>query len=272
MRIEFAQIVERIELMDHLGGIGSCDHVQLVDMVNEQVLPQLVLRNGQIPFAMDNLGHMSRKRLVEKRVPEHDLRVSAANSRTHDATPTAQMHAPLIRHVLRVLRRVIGAVNVRFEGTLDKVVVRRTDVGAFEPVKHDHKGRVVIPRRVMFVHDDIDAEKLLKIEEVLLLVTNDDGNVIDASFLELANLTLDEDLIADAQETLWLFVGDRSKARREAGRENDRVIDSIRLERCVALLRHLQACRACLLQVPPPDKLAHRSIHRSHGKPRMLSN
>ena len=161
---------------------------------------------------------------------------------------------------------------VGIERIVDEVVIRRTDVGAFEPIEHDHERRVVVPRRVVLVHDDINAKELLQIEEVLLLVTHDDGDIVDARLLELANLAFDEDLVSYAQEPLGLLVGNRGKARGEPSCEDDRVVDPIRLEGTNAQIGHAKVSGRVLLEVAVLDELANRGIDRTHRKTRALGD
>ena len=246
--------------------------MQLVDMIDEQVLPQLVPRHVQVPFVADDLGHATGERFVEEDMAEHDLRIGPADGHAHDTAAAPQAHAPFVGRVLRVLRRVIGAMLVGIERIVDEVVIRRTDVGAFEPIEHDHERRVVVPRRVVLVHDDINAKELLQIEEVLLLVTHDDGDIVDARLLELANLAFDEDLVSYAQEPLGLLVGNRGKARGEPSCEDDRVVDPIRLEGTNAQIGHAKVSGRVLLEVAVLDELANRGIDRTHRKTRALGD
>ena len=67
----------------------------------------------------------------------------------------------------------------------------------------------------------MNAKLACQVEEVLLLVAHHDGDVRDAGFLELANLTLDEYFATNTEETLGLLIGDRGKARGEASGHDD---------------------------------------------------
>ena len=86
---------------------------------------------------------------------------------------------------------------------------------------------VVVALGVFAVHHDGNTQKVLKVEEVLLLVAHHHGDVVDAGLLELADLALDKHLAAHLQDAFGLLVGDGAK----------------RLESPAAMMTALSTCR-----------------------------
>ena len=110
------------KFVNHLGGIGPGNHVQLVDMVDEQVLHSLSLVTGRSHSSRMIWAMRREKGSVEEDVAEHDLRIGPRRwSRPRCGRRSPQAHAPFVSRVLRVLRRVIGAVLVESNGVVDEV-------------------------------------------------------------------------------------------------------------------------------------------------------
>ena len=211
------------------------NHAQLIRVGPEYILPEhvcgLELAHGSIQDGNERRGESP----VEIGMSEHRPSVSATHAHLGDSPTRACRHAPLVCMTTHILRGVIGLVDVVLEGVLLEVVIRRAHVGVVQAISHKPERVVVVPRGVLWVYLDMNAKLACKVEEVLLLIANHNGNVSDARLLELANLALDKDLAANSEEALGLLVGDGGKARGEASGHDDGVSHLVGLERLKAI-------------------------------------
>ena len=161
---------------------------------------------------------------------EHDPRVLAAHGRARDAVARTRFDAPLVGGTLDVVRRVVGLVHVGLEGVRGEVVVRRTHVGVVQAILDEPQGPVVVARGVFAVDDNVDAVLVGQVEEVFLLVAHDQRDVRDAGFVELADLTLDEDLATHLERALGALVANGGEARGQACGHDDGARDAVGLE------------------------------------------
>ena len=99
-------------------------------------------------------------------------------------------------------------------------------------------------------------------EEVLLLVADDDGDVRDPGGVQLLDLPLDEDLPAHAQHALGTLVGDGGEALGQAGGHDDRVVDPIGFQSLDA-----GRCDAPIGDVPGRLAGAHGGVDAAQGHP-----
>ena len=152
---------------------------------------------------------------------------------------SAGLDAPLRCGAFGVFHGVVGLPHVGLEGVLREVVVRGADIGVAEAIFHALDGGTVVARGVVGIHNDGDTELVLEIEEVLLLVADDHGDVGDARSQQLLDLAFDEHFAAHLQQAFGLLVGDGSEPGREARGQDDRVLHAIGLERCRACFRGL---------------------------------
>ena len=210
--IEVAQLVDRIELVDDAVRVAADHHVEGLDVVQVDGLPQLRHRLGQVVDLLEDLAELRGKDAVEVDMAEHDPRVLAAHGRARDAVARTRFDAPLVGGTLDVVRRVVGLVHVGFEGVRGEVVVRRTHVGVVQAVLDEPQGPVVVARGVFAVDDNVDAVLVGQVEEVFLLVAHDQRDVRDAGFVELADLTLDEDLATHLERALGALVANGGEA------------------------------------------------------------
>lgn len=132
-----------------------------------------------------------------------------------------------------------------------------------EAIFHALDGRAVVARGIVGVHDDGDAELVLKVEEVLLLVADNHGDVGDAGGEQLLDLALDEHLAAHLQQAFGLLVGDGGEPRRESRGQDDCVFHAIGLERR----------RACFCGLPVRDETGRGerfrcAVHAAEREPR----
>ena len=162
-------------------------------------------------------------------VPHNDPRVRPADNSPRNAlVATLRLKAVLVSFALLEDCGVIRVVDVALEGVAHEIVVRRADIRIADDVAHLKQRRVVVARRVIGVDDDLHAEKVFQIEELLFLEPNDYRDVVDARLLELADLALDEDLTANFEHAFRAFVRKRRHARRESRRHDDGVAHLIR--------------------------------------------
>lgn len=101
---------------------------------------------------------------------------------------------------------VVGLVDIGLKRVLGKVVVAGADVGIAEFFTNPIERAVVVARGVFVIVDDRDTVFLAEVEEVLLLVAHDYGDIRNACFEELFDLALDEDLSANFEQALGLLI------------------------------------------------------------------
>ena len=135
-RIEVAHLVDRIELVDDAVGVAADHHVERLDVIQVDGLPQLRDCLGLVVDLFEDLAERCGEVAVEVDVAEHDPRVLAAHGRACDAVARAHLDAPLVGGTLNVVGRVVGLVDVGFEGVRREVVVRGTHVGVVQAFPH----------------------------------------------------------------------------------------------------------------------------------------
>ena len=232
--IELAHLVQAVELEDGAGGVAASDHVELLDVVQVDVLPQLIRRRRVVVDGVQQRHVGLGKGAVEVDLADHVPGVRTSDGHAGDAVVSAGLDAPLCRGAFGVLHGVVGLPHVGLEGVLREVVVRGADVGVAEAIFHALDGGAVVARGVVGVHDDGDAELVLKVEEVLFLVADNHGDVGNACSQQLLDLALDEHFAAHLQQALGLFVGNGGEPGREARGQDDGVFHAIGLECCCA--------------------------------------
>ena len=234
--VEGAQLVDRIELVDDAVRVAADHHVEGLDVVQVDGLPQLRHGLGQGVDALEDLAECRGEVAVEVDVTEHDPRIASAHGRARDAVARAHLDAPLVGGALDVVRRVVGLVDVGLEGVGREVVVRGAHVGVVQAFPHAPQGAVVVARGVLAVDDDVDAVLVGQVEEVFLLVADDQRDIRDADLVELADLALDQDLAAHLERALGALVADRCESGGQAGGHDDGSRDAVGLEGVAARL------------------------------------
>ena len=229
-------------------------------MLDVDRLPQLGRRFGQVVDRFQDAPEGSGEDPVEVDVAEHDPGVSAPDLDVCDPLAWACGDTPLLGGSLDVLGRIVGLVDVGLEGVIREVVVRGADEGVGQDVAHQPQGAVVVARDVVVVDDDLHAELLGQVEEVLLLVADDDRHVRDAGLVQLADLSLDQDLPAHAQHPFGALVGDRREALGQAGRHDDGVAHPVGFQGRPARLGQV-----ALLNVAGRLALAHGGVDPPQG-------
>ena len=87
-----------------------------------------------------------------------------------------------------------------------------------------------------------------KIEEIRLFITHHDSNVGDTCISELLNLTLNKYLSPNPQETFGFFIGDGCKATREAGSQDDGIIDFVWMQGLESSIGYLSTVNKALFR------------------------
>ena len=142
--VEGADLVDRVELVDHALGVAAHDHVELLDVLDVDRLPQLGSRLGQVVDRLEDAPEGGGEGPVEVDVAQHDPGVGAPDLDVRDPIARAGGDAPLLGGALDVLGRVVGLVDVRLEGVVREVVVGGADEGVRQDVSHQPQGAVVV--------------------------------------------------------------------------------------------------------------------------------
>ena len=195
-RIEFLQFIERVELVDDGILVAADGHVELVEVLDVEVLPELVARLRQVVFGFQNFAEVLRERTVEVGVADHVPGVAAADGHLRDAVMRLGLHAPFFRGAFGVFGGVVRFPHVALEGVFLEVVVGRANIGVAQNLAHEHERAVVVALGVGAVDDDFHAIFVFEVEERFLLVANHDHDVVHAGGLELLDLALDEHVAA----------------------------------------------------------------------------
>ena len=101
-----------------------------------------------------------------------------------------------------------------------------------------------------------------KAEELLLHVADHHDDVVDARFLELADLALDEHFAAHLEHAFGALVGKGGEARRQAGGHDDGVLHAVGGKGREPGGRHLR-----LVHEPLVGELAVLPVHDAERKP-----
>lgn len=97
--------------------------------------------------------------------------------------------------------------------------------GAAQAVANDVQAREVRLVCPAGAHHQVDTELVLEVEELLLLVAHNHGDVLDASLAKLADLPLEEHLAPVFEKTLGLVVQRREKLGGLAGSKDNGLVD-----------------------------------------------
>ena len=193
-------------------------------MVDIDLLPKFVCGFGAVIFCDKYFGKTLRERFIEINMPKHNQRIGAADGYPGNSLVRTFLDTPFRGFALAVLSCVVCLIHIRLEGVFGEVVVRRADKGIAKLFANTHKGRVVVARCVLGVNNDGYTKRIFEVEEVFLLITCDNSNVINARFFKLFDLSFNKHFSSNAKKALGLFVGNRGKARREASRHDDCII------------------------------------------------
>ena len=226
--VEAREVRKRVELEDDARLVAPHGHAKVVEVLPIDVLPEFGGRVGAVVLLLEDAHELPRERTVEVDVTEHRPSVMATDGHCRDSTVASGGETVFARGALEVRGGVVGLVDVTFEDVLREVVIRGADVGVAETLADEHQRRVVVALGVVGVDGNPHPELLLEVEERLLHVSHDDGDVIDPGLAELANLPLDEYLAAHAQKTLGLLVRERHEAAGETRRHDDGIVHTIR--------------------------------------------
>ena len=97
------------------------------------------------------------------------------------------------------------------------------NVGIADPVGDQCQGVEVVPGGVIRVDDQVHAELVHQVLEIVLHKAGDDRDIFDPFFVQLTDGPLDQGLSADFDEGLGRREVDRDHAHPESGREYDRI-------------------------------------------------
>lgn len=138
--------------------------------------------------------------------------------------------------------------DVRLKRISREIVVRGTDVSVPQPIANPIERRMVVARSILIVNDNTHAVLTFKIEEIRLFITHHDCNVGDTCISELLNLTLNKYLSPNPQETFGFFIGDGCKATREAGSQDDGIIDFVWMQGLESSIGYLSTVNKALFR------------------------
>lgn len=227
--------------MDDGRVVLSDPHVELADMLGIEILPELVLRLGEVVLVFQDLAEASGELAVEVGVADHVPCIGAADAYLGNSIVGARLEAPFGSLPLVVLGRVVGLPDMVREGVFLEVIIRGADIGVSEQLPHEHERGVVVAFGVGAIDDDIHAVLVLEVVEGLFLVADDHDDVEDSRLVQLLDLALDEDLAANLEKALRALIGDRCEATGEARREDDGIVHGVGLQRRHALGREASA-------------------------------
>ena len=222
---EVAQVVELVDrvLVEHL----PREHVQLVDVLDEDGLPQLALSLGQVVLVVEDVEVVLGEGLVQVGGTLHAPGVVAVPAGGDDEVVGAELEGLLGAFAACPHGGAVRAVFIAAEEVLLVVLVGRANVGVAEVVASAPERGVVVPRHVLGRLHELHAELLLEVVEALLHGADDDVDVVDAGLLELTDEPLDENLSADAEERLGALEGKRCEATAKAGGQDDGALHAV---------------------------------------------
>lgn len=114
-------------------------HVEFINVLGIEVLPELVLRLGEVVLVFQDLAEAGGELAVEVGVADHVPCIGAADAYFGDAIVGARLEAPFGSLPLVVLGRVVGLPDMVREGVFLKVVIRGADIGVSEQLPHEHQ-------------------------------------------------------------------------------------------------------------------------------------
>ena len=179
----------------------------------------------------------------------------------HDAAVIVDRGAPFLGRTGRALCGVVCMPLVCMEGILGEVVVGHAYVRIRKQVAGDIERRMVVAGGEIGIDDDAHVVLILEIEEILLHVSDDDGHVVDAGIVQLADLTFDQNLAMNLEHALRLLVGNGRESRGKPCGQNDGVVHLVRRERIEAGLRAM----ACRIDQPVRYEHIERPAIQDHG-------
>lgn len=218
-----AELLHAVELEHALGG-GDGEERQLVGMPAPELLPQEAL-DADVPALA----------VVEPEEPLRPLgrdvgRAHHAGARGGSAAEVRQ--PPVVADVRDQLARGVPLLAHHAHGAVpaaeaDERVLRVPVVGAAQEGAAQAVANEVQAREVRLVcpagaHHQVDAEPVFEVEEALLLVAHNHGDVLDARLAKLADLPLDEHLALVFEKPFGLVVKRREELGRFTGGKDNR--------------------------------------------------
>ena len=160
-RVEVLQLVEGVELADLALLVGAHVHAKLVCVLEEDVVPQLANRLGEMVLLGQESHEVAGEVTRPVRMPHDNPRMRPADDSTRDAlVATLRLKAVLVGFALLEYRRIIRVVDIALEGVAHEVIIRRADIRVADDVAHLEQRRVVVARRVIGVDDDLHTEEI----------------------------------------------------------------------------------------------------------------
>lgn len=104
-------------------------HVKLANVLGIEILPQFVLRLGEVVLVFQDLAEASGELAVEVGVANHVPCIGAADDYLGNAIVGARLEAPFSSLSLIVLGRVVGLPDMVREGVFLEVIIRGADIG-----------------------------------------------------------------------------------------------------------------------------------------------
>ena len=164
-RVEISQLIERVELVDDRLVISPDLHIELFDMLDVQVFPELVAGLGQIVFGFKDIAEVRGERAIEEHVPDHIPCIGSADGHLCDSIMRSGFDTPFFCEALSVLCGVICFPHMAFEGVFLKIVIRRADIGVVENLANQHERGVVVTGCILAIYNDFHPIFVLEVEE-----------------------------------------------------------------------------------------------------------
>lgn len=93
-RVEVAQLIERVKLMDDGRVVLSDSHVKFADMLGIEILPELVLRLGEVILVFQDLAEARGELAVEVGMTDHVPCIGAADRHFGDSIVSSRLQTP----------------------------------------------------------------------------------------------------------------------------------------------------------------------------------
>ena len=123
MRIKDTQLIKRIEFVNLALRILFDHHIELLDVLDIQIFPELVRRLWLVIFRLKYLLKRKREGFIKIDMSKHIPCIGSADRNTGDSIHCSRLNAPFFGGAFSILSRIKCFPNVCLKRIVEKVII-----------------------------------------------------------------------------------------------------------------------------------------------------
>ena len=158
---------------------------------------------------------------------QHIPGILSSNGHGSNSSLRIFFYTPFICFSFCIKNRIITFVYFLFKRILRKIIICTAYISIFEVVLCGIDGTAIIFHKILFIFNYFYSQFFLEILKLFFFITNYDYDFFDSCFLQLTNLSFDQNFSSYTNQRFWFFIRNRSKSTGKTSSHNHCIFHSI---------------------------------------------